>query len=126
MLIVGGGKAENIERTPLLKWYHDQFREFLLRPDTRLMVIGYSFNDPHINSVIEEAADAGGLSVFIIDPRGADVLDKRPQGPGVIRGPATTLMNKIRPRLIDESTRRLISTFSSDKVEHSKVMGFFK
>ena len=49
LLILGGNKAENIRKHPLLVWYHQKFKEDLTAAGTRLMIIGYSFNDPHIN-----------------------------------------------------------------------------
>jgi hypothetical protein len=68
LLIMGGNKAVEINQYPLLAWYHQKFGEYLSR-GTRLMVIGYSFSDHHINEAIMKAADQGGLRLFIIDPR---------------------------------------------------------
>jgi hypothetical protein len=41
---------------------------------SRLMVIGYGFNDSHINNALLEAAPKG-LKMFIIDPLGVDAAD---------------------------------------------------
>ena len=41
-------------------------RARLSAPDTHLMVIGYSFGDPHINDAIHTAATKG-LKLFIIN-----------------------------------------------------------
>lgn len=52
ILIMGGQKAVSIGLYPILTWYHEQFRLMLTRPSARLMVIGYSFSDSHINDAI--------------------------------------------------------------------------
>ena len=123
MLILGGGKAENIKKYPLLTRYHEEFRKDLNKPGTRLMIIGYGFGDPHINQVIADTA--GNLDIFIIDPLGVDVLDKRNPRAQILE-PAGDLMQKLNPRLIGASRRSLREIFGSDRVEHAKVMRFFR
>ena len=78
VLIVGGQKAVSIGRYPILTWYHEEFRKMLLRPSARLMVIGYSFSDAHINDAIADGLKAG-LKLFVVDPCALDVLKKDPQ-----------------------------------------------
>jgi SIR2-like domain len=122
ILIMGGQKAISIDQFPILTWYHQQFREFLLRPDARLMVIGCSFSDAHINTVIGDGVDKG-LKLFIIDPLGVDVLDKRQKEPvGRVRD---EYMDKLTPNIIGASRRPLTSIFFEDVVEHGRVMKFF-
>jgi hypothetical protein len=55
LLIMGNAKSGAIERFPVLRHYHDQFARSLCAGNARLMVIGYSFQDEHINSVIDRA-----------------------------------------------------------------------
>jgi hypothetical protein len=55
VMIMGSAKATAIPRFPVLEWYHDEFRARLNQPSAKLMVIGYSFQDEHINRVIHEA-----------------------------------------------------------------------
>jgi hypothetical protein len=55
MLILGGDKLSLIDRHPLLKWYREQFKAYMSKPDTRLMVIGYGIGDWHINEMIYQA-----------------------------------------------------------------------
>lgn len=121
LLIMGGNKALEINQYPLLAWYHRQFDEYLAR-STRLMVIGYSFSDQHINQAIINATDKGTLRLFIIDPQGVDVLNK--QDPRHIQVP-TDLMG-LNPYIIGASRRSLITTFSSDRVEYGRLMRFFQ
>jgi SIR2-like domain len=128
MLIIGGNKTANIKKHPLLTWYHENFRADLESEGARLMIIGYSFNDAHINEAITNAiSKEKNLSIFIIDPLGVDVLDKRnvaAQIPQPRR--EAPLLEAVSPRVIGASRRPLRSTFSDDLVEHEKVMRFFR
>jgi SIR2-like domain len=121
LLIMGGNKAVEINQYPLLAWYHKKFDEYLSR-GTRLLVIGYSFSDHHINHAIMAAADKDNLRLFIIDPQGVDVLNK--QDPRHIQH-ETDLMARLNPYVIGASRRSLIATFSSDRVEHGRLTRFF-
>lgn len=58
---MGGAKTALIGRFPLLKWYQDEFRKALMQPGARLMVMGYSFSDDHINDAIFTAAKNSAL-----------------------------------------------------------------
>jgi SIR2-like protein len=122
ILIMGGRKAISIDQFPLLSWYHGEFRSFLSRPGARLMVIGYSFSDRHINDAIAEGVERG-LKLFIVDPMGVDVLDKRRSEP-VGRG-RDEYMDKLSPHIIGASRRPISSIFNDDVVEHARMMKFF-
>ena len=122
MLVMGGAKAATIQQHPILGWNFERFKEHLSQPDTRLMVIGYSFSDDHINQAIGEAADRGTLRVFVIDPLGIDVLDKNRSA--AIYSP-DPLFTRLQPRLIGASRRTVREIFGTDRVEHGKVMKFF-
>jgi hypothetical protein len=122
LLVVGGGKEIEINREPLLKWYQTEFATVLRRPDARLMVIGYSFSDNHVNGLISDAAAAGGLSVFIVDPEGVDVLDKWKNRQGI--RPAQLLEEKLGPYVRGASRRPLSATFGNDPVARAKLLGF--
>ena len=67
-MVIGGQKAGFIEREPLLRWYFSLFKQVLYRPNCNLVVIGYSFRDAHINSVILEAIQKYSLRLFAISP----------------------------------------------------------
>jgi hypothetical protein len=131
LMIVGGNKAGNIAQTPLLKSYVEMLREMLSRSDSRLMVIGYSFRDDHINSVIKHAAKEAGLKVFVIDPAGIDNLDGRESRAGqvgVIRPllKDSGLLFDLAHALIGASRRDLRAIIEErDRVEHRKMMRFF-
>jgi SIR2-like domain len=121
LLVMGGDKATTINQHPILKWYHERFKQYLAKPDVRLMVIGYSFGDHHINQAIAEAADRSTLRLFIIDPLGVDVLDKNRNAP--IPGP-NPLFTRLQPHLVGASRRTVREIFGNDRVEHAKVMKF--
>jgi hypothetical protein len=114
LLIIGGNKHNSISKVPLLSWYHDMFREDLHKPHAKLMVIGYSFKDSHINEAIIKACK-NGLRVFIIDTLGVDVL----------RCAHPDLVKAVQPRIVGASRRYLKDTFSTDIVEFMNIQKFF-
>lgn len=48
LLVMGGGKQQTIQRHPVLRRYLELFTEHLSTGRTKLMAIGYGFNDLHI------------------------------------------------------------------------------
>lgn len=124
LLVMGGNKTAAIGANALLKWYAEQFDQYLQGPDARLMIIGYGFRDPHINEAIM-AGCKRNLLVFIVDPAGTDILDQR-DASAQITQPPDDLMESIQPRLVGASRRPLSTTFGGDIVEHSRLMGFFR
>jgi hypothetical protein len=126
LLVMGGDKGSVIAEYPVLKWYQEQFKDYLARPDTRLMVIGYSFSDLHINEAIRDAVEAGNLRIFIIDPLGLDVIvDNWRANPPGANPPGLPLLEQLGPNVIGASRRSLREIFGTDRVEHGKVMRFF-
>ena len=74
------------------------------------MVIGYGFGDPHINQMIERAADKNPtMLLFAVDPRGRSILPARISQ---IDAAGTS-----RPLLKD--------TFAGNEAERLKLMSFF-
>lgn len=67
-MVVGGEKEERIAKEPLLKWYLHMFREVLKGPGCNLLVIGYGFQDSHINRVLSDSINNDGLKVSVISP----------------------------------------------------------
>jgi hypothetical protein len=122
IIIMGGNKADEIPRSPLLAWYMREFERCINGPGAKLMVIGYSFGDKHINDAISAAVDRG-MKLFIIDPAGVDVIDKRKPLP--IKTP-DPYVSRVGPAIIGASRRRLLQIFNEDKVEWTKVMMFFQ
>lgn len=126
MLIMGGNKAHEIGLLPVLKWYHEQFEEYLFHFNARLMVIGYGFRDDHINDTITRAVEKN-LKMFIIAPEGAELAmrNNSTRGQGMIIAP-TKIERTFQQSLIGASRRSLREIFGSDTIEHNKVMRFFQ
>ena len=125
LLVMGGAKAMEVAQNKILKWYAQQFDEYLAKPSARLMVIGYGFRDQHINDAIKRAMDRG-LQMFIIAPEGAELAMKLnpTRSPGHIIM-QTELEMKFQQNLIGASRRQLRDIFGGDTAEHNKVMRFF-
>jgi len=112
LLVIGGDKEYLIAQHEILRWHHDQFAVYLRRAGAKLMVIGYSFSDTHINQVILDAWRGGTLrGMFIVDLAGRSVLDR---APGLKEIPS-----------LGGSTRPFRDTFSGDPIEHAKFIKFF-
>ena len=70
VIVIGEEKEGMIEKEPLLRWYKKVFREVLLWPKKKiLVVIGYSFRDSHINQAIADAVQAQLLHLCIVSPQ---------------------------------------------------------
>ena len=115
-MVMGASKALVISGHPILSWYQSEF-ERRLRGDTRLMVVGYGFNDRHINETILRAADAGELKLFIIDPLGVDVANPD-------RNLPLKRQNPFKDVISGSSRRSLREIFGSDGVAHIGVTRF--
>ena|SRR5215831_6387084 len=68
-MVIGGNKAGQIAREPLLQWYTEEiFKKVLSCPNRHLWVVGYSFRDEHINNVIAESITNHALNLYTISP----------------------------------------------------------
>lgn len=87
--VLGINKKELINKIPLLKWYFEIFEQFLFRKNIKLVVIGYSFNDPHVNAIIVKAIREHELKLYVVtteDPSkfSGRMRYKHPQGRGLL------------------------------------------
>lgn len=125
LLVMGDNKDSAIGREPVLAWNYQTFAEKLQVPNTRLVVIGYSFRDPHINRAICDAVQGRGLTIFVIDPAGLEVVDdKRDENRRAAIPIKSKLAETLQPWIHGASTRPLRSTFSTDIAEHEYLMRF--
>lgn len=122
VMVIGGKKQASIDAHPILKFNYERFWNSL-HGDTRLMVIGYSFSDDHINRALRSAATEAGLTLFVVDPSGIDVMDEN-RGATVYTPGAVA--KDLWPHVIGASRRVLSSTFGNDRVEHGKLIKFFE
>ncbi len=82
IIIVGGDKIKRIEENELLKASYNCLRETLESKQYRLRIcfIGYSFNDEHIDSLIEKSLKDDVIEkVLIIDPDASNLISKFPE-----------------------------------------------
>jgi hypothetical protein len=121
LLVMGGDKDIMIKEHEVLRWYHDEFKRHLKMGRTKLMVIGYSFSDSHIDEAIVDAWQSGNLAgMFLVNPSGRDVLNPTP--PHQIKVPRGV-------EYVDSlggSTRPISATFAGDSFEHQKFIDFFR
>ena len=112
IIVMGGHKSVAIGQFPVLSWYQAEFQKMLLRPDARLMIIGYSFGDAHINQAIVNGLE-NGLKLFIVDPRGLPAITDH------------AMFSAFAPDLLGLSDRPISSTFAGDRYEHAQLSKFF-
>jgi len=83
-MVIGWKKDEIISREPLLNWYAQIFRRVLFQWDVRLLVIGYSFRDNHINKIISDSIRERRLKMYVVSPSDPLIFKNelltRPQG----------------------------------------------
>jgi hypothetical protein len=120
MLIMGGGKDVEIRKSALLAWYFEEFEKRIR--GNQVVIVGYSFNDEHINKILVAAARTG-TRYFIVDPQGADVIDKR-DGQAVITQPRTAFMDTMIESIDGASRRDLRNTLAFDHIERTKLDHF--
>ena len=88
------------------------------------MIMGYSFSDEHINDAIFTAAKDSGLKLFIVDPSGVNIIDKR-DGTAAIPIPKEEFQEILERCIVGVSTRSISSTFNNDIVENGRLARFF-
>jgi hypothetical protein len=121
LLVMGGNKEAMIREHPVLHWYYDEFSRRLMTGSTKLMVMGYSFSDRHVNEAITGAWQKGNLvGMFLVDPAGWYVLNPTPLHHIKVPNGLEEI------RRLGGSTRPISTTFAGDALEHPKLMDFFR
>lgn len=67
-MVLGKNKPEAIEKEPLLKRYFDIFQTAIKEGNRKMLIIGYRFQDEHINKILLEGVGEFGLKIYIINP----------------------------------------------------------
>lgn len=67
VFILGNNKEDGIKQKPRLEKYFEFFKECLNKANSKLVIIGYSFCDDHINKILNDGINKG-LRIFIWDP----------------------------------------------------------
>lgn len=75
-MVIGHAKQTQIAAHPILAAYFDAFQSVLASGGRRLLCVGYSFADEHINGAIRDGVKKG-LRVYVLSPESPDDLAKR-------------------------------------------------
>ena len=125
LLIMGSNKEAQISKFEVLSWYFELFEEYL-NNECKLMIIGYGFQDDHINKSLIEAAEKG-LKLFNINPLGSDqaLLMNKSKQLNQIRTD-TNIETLFKKSLIGTSRKPLRETFKElNSAEFNKISRFF-
>jgi hypothetical protein len=77
IMILGGEKEEQIQETPLMNFYFKILRDKLFSPNSRILIVGHSLSDVHINKIIFEAIEKYRLRFYLWTPENVDALKDR-------------------------------------------------
>ena len=126
LLILGSDKENQLSKFDILNWYFDVFKNSL-NSISKLMVIGYGFQDPHINIAIQTAVRESNLKIFVISPDGPDqalLMNRSKQSNQIPHD--TALEDMFRSSLIGASRAPIRETFKNlNSAEFNKVCKFF-
>jgi hypothetical protein len=75
-MVIGHGKEGQIAAQPILAKYFDIFQTALIGESRRLLCVGYSFSDDHINAAIRAGVKTG-LQLYVLSPESPDGLAAR-------------------------------------------------
>jgi hypothetical protein len=109
LVVIGGSKDATIRGSTLLSGYLKAFEDCLTVGNAKLMTIGYSFGDKHINDLIGEASTRAGLQTYLVDPAGLAVFRNDP--PNLMQ-PHKPILDRIN--LCGNSMRPFREAFRSD------------
>src|SRR5258708_35741072 len=119
---MGNEKTGAIQRFPVLRRYHDEFAARLSEGNAKLMIIGYSFQDEHINAVIERASREHRLGTSLVNPSGRAVL----RDPKLERASIYVPRGIEEIKLIGEMRRPLSVVFGGgESFAHGEMSRFF-
>jgi SIR2-like domain len=119
LMVVGRNKVGLIQSNAILRWNYRKFEEYLARPDTRLMVIGYGFADDHINTTIVDAYQQGHLQLmYLVHPSGKAILNRYATA-------AIPVPQPIMEIPCIECTAPLSAAFSTDHMTQSLLEDIF-
>jgi hypothetical protein len=76
-MVIGYNKLEDIQKEPLLWCYYQKFQEIINEGNKRLLIIGYSFRDEHINKVLQNGVRNHNLRLYVVDPLGLQDFKKK-------------------------------------------------
>jgi len=68
-MVIGKNKLEDILNEPLLNFYLQTFSDVVQQGKKKLLIIGYGFQDDHINEILIKGISSFGLKIYIINPQ---------------------------------------------------------
>lgn len=110
-MAIGVNKMNIINSEPLLKTYFELFENVLKEGGKKMLIIGYGFNDDHINDILIEAAQEYGLKLYIWTTQSIDSFYK-----SILDSPK--LHNGIWPHIIGFFPYSFQEVWSSERIEH--------
>jgi hypothetical protein len=120
LMVLGTRKHAEILGSPLLKAYFEEFKRNINHGKTRIMVVGYSFSDEHINTELTQASTHSGLEMYIVDPKGLELFAPPPnQAIG-----RTIRLQELN--IVGVSTRAFSSAFKDDDLQFRSFDTFVK
>jgi len=69
IMITGLNKKDRVSKYDLIHYYSEKFNEILTKKSCKIIIIGYGFNDNHINKVIVNSLCQGDNHFYIIDKK---------------------------------------------------------
>lgn len=79
-LVIGKNKVGSIGNEPLLKCYFNLFESVIRQGSKKLLIIGYGFQDQHINEVLLDGVKNHGLKIFIVGQNPRSVKERIENG----------------------------------------------
>jgi len=79
-LVVGKNKVGSIGNEPLLKTYFDIFESTIKQGGKKILIIGYGFQDKHINEALLDGVKNHGLKLFIVGQNPRSVKERIENG----------------------------------------------
>lgn len=126
-IIIGGYKSAAIQGDQLFTRYHEDFERSISSDKVKLMIMGYGFQDEHINAALHRAIQRG-LKFFVTDPDGAEKakkLNKLKMTDGAIGSSNSGLEIDFERALIGASRRQMFELTNPDSIENNKLRHFF-
>ena len=75
-LVIGKNKVGSIGTEPVLKYYFDLFEAAIKQGSKKLLIIGYGFQDQHINEVLLDGVKNHSLKIYIIGQNPQSVKER--------------------------------------------------
>jgi len=122
-MVIGTSKKEDIEKEPLLKYYFHIFENAICEQSQKLLIIGYSFGDPHVNEIIANGVKLHGLRLYIIDPTPPksffNNLRSKPYGDQLCSGIERYWSDKLRDIFPLQDRITLLVTIEEDEIREA-------